>query len=300
MHLETLEVNALRNISRLLLRPDRRINWITGGNGAGKTTLLEAIYLLARGRSFRGSKHGSMVQEGQREARIAGRFGSEKGGSIRIDFGKRQSASLDATNAKGVIWTIGEGGARAQVRVVGENAQKLIESGPEIRRLFMDWNLFHVEQSYGPALKRFKRIQQQRNAWLKAGGAGCPVWDEPYLACSREITTKRFLYVDLLQRRLSDAYSELNGGIAPVSIRLDRGWPPHAHLSDLLRSHYRKDVDRGFTYYGPSRADLLIRGIGVGGVGFPWAAKAGGLPRTDRSGESGEGVRATAIDLAPG
>jgi DNA replication and repair protein RecF len=207
-----------------------------------------------------------MVQEGQREARIAGRFGSEKGGSIRVDFGKRQSASLDATNAKGVIWTIGEGGARAQVRVVGENAQKLIESGPEIRRLFMDWNLFHVEQSYGPALKRFRRIQQQRNAWLKAGGAGCPVWDEPYVGCSREITTKRFLYVDLLQRRLSDAYSELNGRIAPVSIRLDRGWPPHADLSHLLRSHYRKDVDRGFTYYGPSRADLLIRGIEAGGL----------------------------------
>jgi DNA replication and repair protein RecF len=265
LHLETLEISRLRNISRLFLQPDGRFNWITGGNGAGKTTLLEAIYLLARGRSFRGAKHGNIVQVGQPDARIAGRFNFGEGRFVRIDFSRNRSLSTGVTNTNGVVWTGAQ--ERPPVRVVGENAQRLLESGPEIRRLFLDWNLFHVEQSYGPALKRFRRILQQRNAWLKAGGAGCPVWDEPFLETSEEVTAARSRYVESLQQEMTKVCSESAGRVTPMAVRLDQGWPPRLPLADALRTFRAKDVERGYTFYGPSRADLVIDGMGVGRLG---------------------------------
>lgn len=274
MHLETLEVSGLRNISRLFLKPDRRINWITGGNGAGKTSLLEAIYLLARGRSFRGAKHGNIVQVGQEQARIAGRFGLADGRFVRIEFIRNRSVRTGVTNPSGVVWSGAQEDERPRVRVVGENAQRLLESGPEIRRLFLDWNLFHVEQSYGPALKRFKRVLQQRNAWLKAGGTGRPVWDEPFVKCSEEITAARLRYVDGVQREATKACSDLDGRVTPMDIRLDQGWPPRVRLADALRNSLARDLERGYTCHGPSRADLVIDGGGVGRLGSRGQLKA--------------------------
>jgi DNA replication and repair protein RecF len=131
----------------------------------------------------------------------------------------------------------------------------------------LDWNLFHVEQSYGSALKRFRRVLQQRNAWLKAGGGGRPVWDDLFLECSDEITSARFRYVENLEREMIDACSGLGVRVQPMAIRLDQGWPSHTRLADLLRNHRTKDVERGYTFHGPSRADLVIKGQGAGRLG---------------------------------
>ncbi len=207
------------------------------------------------------------MQVGQQETRIGGRFGLEDGRFTRIDFIRNRSVASGARNVNGVVWTGAHEDYRPLVRVVGENAQKLLESGPEIRRLFMDWNLFHVEQSYGSALKRFRRVLQQRNAWLKGGGGGRPVWDEPFVNSSEEVTTARFRYVESLQREMIGARSDLEDRVGPMAIRLDQGWPTNSGLADLLRTHRAQDVERGFTFYGPSRADLVIKGMGGGRFG---------------------------------
>ena len=65
MKIKKLKINNLRNVSDLEVDPAPRHNIITGNNGAGKTTLLEAIYLLARAKSFRTNLRRSPIQQGK-------------------------------------------------------------------------------------------------------------------------------------------------------------------------------------------------------------------------------------------
>lgn len=76
LRLLTLRIRNLRNLRSvdLDLRQRSQRILLTGANGAGKTTLLEAVYLLARGRSFRGRKAGSLTSDGERRTLVEGRF----------------------------------------------------------------------------------------------------------------------------------------------------------------------------------------------------------------------------------
>ncbi|MFZ0790142.1 MAG: AAA family ATPase, partial [Chromatiaceae bacterium] len=68
----SLSVCNLRNIRSCNLVFEPGLTIVSGANGAGKTTLLEAIYLLGRGRSFRGRRAGEITTEGERESLVEG------------------------------------------------------------------------------------------------------------------------------------------------------------------------------------------------------------------------------------
>lgn len=53
MFLRCLKFAGIRNLAAQTVVPGAGVNLLVGGNGAGKTSLLEAVFLLARGRSFR-------------------------------------------------------------------------------------------------------------------------------------------------------------------------------------------------------------------------------------------------------
>jgi DNA replication and repair protein RecF len=46
-----------------------------------------------------------------------------------------------------------------------------VDGGPDIRRSFMDWGLFHVEHGYLEHWRRYARLLRQRNAALKRNQA---------------------------------------------------------------------------------------------------------------------------------
>jgi DNA replication and repair protein RecF len=258
--LTQLSVSGARNIDHIELRPGRRINWIIGPNGAGKTTLLEAVFLLARGRSFRGARHGPIRGRGTEILHVAARFRLEQGAtperSIRFVQDRHDSHYLENGRRLGGVRELRD---RLHVRLIADNAQQLLEGPPRIRRLFLDWNLFHVEPGYPRLLSELRRVRSQRNAWLQHGARGPAVWDAPYCRLAQEITTRRATLVDDLSDGLrQQGYLTERFGSAP-QLEYRRGWPEHASLQDLLRDSLRQDQERGYTFYGPPRADFAVR-----------------------------------------
>jgi DNA replication and repair protein RecF len=255
-----LSVSGARNIDHIELLPGRRINWIIGPNGAGKTTLLEAVFLLARGRSFRGAKHGAIQGRGRGVLDIAARFLLSQGAAAErsVRFVQHGPDSHYLENGLRVNGTR-ELRDRLHVRVIADNAQQLIEGAPRTRRLFLDWNLFHVEPGYSRLLSDFRRVRNQRNAWLQAGARGRTVWDAPYCRLAQEITTHRANLVDGLTCGLrGQAYLAERLGSSP-HLEYRQGWPGNAALQDLLHESLSQDRERGYTFYGPPRADFAVR-----------------------------------------
>jgi DNA replication and repair protein RecF len=245
-----LKARNLRSIRRLDLALDAGLTVVTGANGAGKTTLIEALYLVARGRSFRGRRWGELtsVGEGSTEIEVRVREGAEERRWVYWREGGASGRRVD-----GLALLDGEH-RRLGLRMVGEGAEVLLEGEPGMRRRFLDWNAFHVEPGYGATLVRFRRLLRQRNAWLKGGGRGPAVWDPEYASAGEALAALRGGYF----AAWSAALDRISGGIAAgagLSLTMARGWPEGEPLAESLRRDLASDRHRGFTRLGPGRAD---------------------------------------------
>ncbi|WP_445083869.1 AAA family ATPase [Candidatus Vondammii sp. HM_W22] len=65
MAIKNLHIINLRNIRQIEINPSPMLNMIWGDNGSGKTSILESIYILCRGRSFRGLRAGPIIRNGE-------------------------------------------------------------------------------------------------------------------------------------------------------------------------------------------------------------------------------------------
>jgi DNA replication and repair protein RecF len=140
-----------------------------------------------------------------------------------------------------------------------------LEGEPRIRRLFLDWNLFHVEPSYGPLLRAFRRVQAQRAAWLRSGGGVRAVWDGAYVDLAEKVSDRRSEVI----RRLGDHSTAVLRDLPqlpPFRLRFYRGWPDAKPLAEALSSSLLADRQRGFSFYGPSRADFRIEFVDRAGM----------------------------------
>ena len=71
------------------------------------------------------------------------------------------------------------------VQIIDPEVHRLVEEGPQQRRRWLDWGVFHVEPSFVEHWRRYQRALRQRNAALRAGQArAVPAWD-PELVRSR-------------------------------------------------------------------------------------------------------------------
>ena len=255
--LTQLRVRNLRVLKAVDFTPGRRGNLISGHNGAGKTSLLESIFLLSRGRSFRGGDTRQLIGHGEEAASVRAVVEGESAArelGVNIQ-GRKLRALLD-----------GESGARRvelartlPVLNLDAKVMDLVEQGPERRRLLLNWVTFHVEPAFHAAWRRFRRSLKQRNASLRAGaGVGAvTAWDEQFCQAAGAMEEQRRIVAENLRPRFRRIGEQLLG------LRADwdyyPGWPRDKTLADTLREGLDGDRKLGLTRFGPQRSDLVLR-----------------------------------------
>ena len=231
-------------------------NLIYGANASGKTSLLEALAYLGRGKSFRGASTANLTQHGKEEFVLFGQVASL---SRTRSLGVRNSGSglevrVDGDNT---------GGAAAlaealPLQVIDPEVHNLVAGGPELRRRFIDWVAFHVEQEHLLTWRRFRRALKQRNAALRArsGAATMRSWDAEFVALSAALDESR--------RRALDITLDSLKGFGRVLLQIElgfeyqQGWKKGRSLDRALEEGLERDVQLGVTQHGPHRADLKI------------------------------------------
>jgi len=255
--LTRLTLEGVRNLAPASLEPAPGLNWLHGANGAGKTSVLEAIHLLGRGRSFRASRPASVIQHDASELRVVGHcadgtvLGIERSG----DHWRGRIGGKDCLR-------ISEFAEVLPLVLCEPDSHRLIDGGPERRRQYLDWTLFHVEPHYLNAWQRYARLLRQRNAALKsgAGSAVLDALDAPMIPAARVLDELRrgqvghlaehsIALLDALQVRLPGA----------LDLRYRPGYPADLSLAEALKAQRESDRERGFTQRGPHRADLVLR-----------------------------------------
>lgn len=260
MNLSSLEVKGVRNLKQASVAPGPGINLLFGDNGAGKTSLLESIFILAHGRSFRAGKIQTVINSDLTELSVTGCVENKKLDlSTRIgimrgrDFTKARIDGMEVNRMSDLAIAL-------PCVVISVKNHELIEGGPSERRSYLDWLLFHVEQSNLRLYRRYKNSLQQRNAAIRAGSSAELIssWDVELADAGQQITDRRDKMVEKISAKLADLVVDLDDELKPT-LTFRRGWSSDQQfLTDALRSSLSNCQRTGMTTVGPHRADLKI------------------------------------------
>ena len=262
MSLGRFQIRDFRSIDAAELEFDPRCNLISGPNASGKTSLLEAIYFLARGRSFRTPRNDALIRTGAHDLLVTGRVEAESGRptAVGIRYGRdgfEVRAGGDSLHGLAELATVWP------VQAIDPEVHQLVEQGPAERRRYLDWGVFHVEPVFVSEWRRYQRALKQRNAALRAQASESEVraWDPELLSAGESLAERRRHYFRRLQPAVATVGEQLLG--AAVELSLHDGWPQGESFAEALARSWARDVERGSTQAGPHRADLTIR---VGGL----------------------------------
>ncbi len=262
MTIRSLEVQHFRNLKNIHIKPLPGLNYIIGPNGSGKSSLLESIHCLGRGKSFRTHKTNRLICEGCSSFTVLGHV-QQQGRQFTVGMQRERGKSTIKLEGR-LIARSSELTQALPVAVLEPGLHRLIEEGPEYRRKFLDWGVFHVEHGFHQIWSNYRRVLAQRNAALRSGGPRASIvnWDQDLVQTGDQLNQARQHYLKNLMKYVS-AYSQKFPDLAEVQITYQQGWREGESYADYLTAQYASDKERGFTQFGPHRADLRIRIQGV-------------------------------------
>ncbi|MEE4638250.1 MAG: DNA replication/repair protein RecF [Wenzhouxiangella sp.] len=261
MTLERLSIEGVRILAPVEITPGAGLNWFQGPNGAGKTSVLEAIFLLARGRSFRSHRIGSVIQHGSERVQVVAR---------RSVDGKTLGMERSAGAWRGRIGgreclRVSEFAASLPLVLMQPDSHRLIDGGPENRRQYLDWQLFHVEPPYLETWQRYARYLRQRNAALRSGASDevLQALERPMAEAGERMGWFRAHLVEQAQAAVSVLAQTLGIHLpGDVELRYRSGYSSQEGLFGSLSGARQRDRELGFTRQGPHRGELVIQCAG--------------------------------------
>lgn len=274
MSIHKLMIKDVRNLASATLAPSPSINILYGLNGSGKTSILESIHLLGLARSFRSARLKPVIRQGEGKCTVFGQV--ERGPGNLIPVG----VSRDIEEENFQIRVSGESlrstSELAQIlplQVMNPDTFKLLEGAPKQRRQFLDWGVFHVKHhDFLPLWKRMQKALKQRNSLLRHGRitgssvySQLSVWDQEFVKAAEAVDQLRREYFEQLLPVFHKVLGELTD-LDDIKVSYYRGWDKERPLSEVLQESAHRDMQSGYTYMGPQRADLRVRSSGVNSI----------------------------------
>ena len=259
MHLMQLQIQNFRNLREVNFEPVDGVNLITGLNASGKTSLLEAIYYLSHLRSFRTHQISDLISRESVQLQLVAKIQTDTDNKIPIGI-QRSRNKLEVRANRQPIKRVADIATLFPVLAIHPDSYKLITGSPSQRRQYLDWGVFHVEHDFFGVWQRYKRALSQRNAALKSkqNDDYCSLWNKELFDMATYIDDLRAKYLANLQPYLHDLMLKFFKN-QEVEVTYKRGWNSETSLDQLLMTELHKDRLKGFTQYGPHRAELIIK-----------------------------------------
>ncbi len=226
--IKNIELTHFRNLKKLNLSFNERVNLIIGQNGQGKTSILEAISLLVSGQSFRQGKYVNYIHFDESYARInLHMFDEISNYAIEYRFfnnkkefyfnQKKHSASKVFQKLNYVLFS--------------PESLSVIKDGPEQRRNLIDCILASFSVTNHKIIKDFKQCLKNRNKILRdirtekvskdQGMTVLASLDEIYLGLSTELCVLRIEILNKLKPYIVNSLSFILGSGENVDISVD-------------------------------------------------------------------------------
>lgn len=258
MRINRISVNQLRNLAQVSLEPGAGLNHIIGPNGAGKTALLEAIFLLARARSFRTPRLDDVIRHGQPRLTVRAEVTYDGGNQLAVGL-ERGEGKLTLRRDGGNVSAVSAHARVFPLVVLTPESQQLVTGGPAIRREWLDWAMFHVEQTYLDHWRAYFRAMRHRNQLLRDGAPASRFapWESAMQTHGLALHSARESFLAELGPAAQRLAAEI--GVSIPEISLVPGWDPDEPLEAALARTRGADMARGHSSLGPHRADVAFQ-----------------------------------------
>lgn len=256
MILDKLDLFHVRNIAQAQIHPSSRLNLVYGKNASGKSSLLEAIYILGMGKSFRSSSIRSVISFDQAELIVSGQIITNANSyshlGIKLD-GKNCHIKIDRENQ----YSRSALAYALPIQLIHPKSYKLLDSGPGLRREYLDWGIFNQHQDFLLAWRKFKKSLQQRNILLKnkQRGVQIEIWNRELARYGTIVSEYREKYLKQLEPLFKDILSQFLD-FENIAFKYYQGWDGISTLQEVLSNEIDKDLRFGFTHSGPHRGDF--------------------------------------------
>ncbi|WP_303733014.1 DNA replication/repair protein RecF [Fibrobacter succinogenes] len=233
-------ISKVRSLESMDCNFDAGINVICGPNGCGKTTILESIHLLAQGFSFRSRDLRELITWKQNELILRGEFedeGRERMRALRV-FSRGSEVRENGETLKSPTSFFGT----CPAVIMQPSDIELLRGGPEVRRHWLDEILCYRSAANALVLRRYKRVLQQRNKWLKefkqnsaaVGGEDLfRVLTQQLIELGAKLWAARISLSKEVSEIITRYYRKLSGGVDEITC---------AYKSSILKSLDALDV----------------------------------------------------------
>lgn len=261
--LHKLQIQHFRNLSQSEIFPAGGMNLLLGQNGSGKSSVLEAIHYLSLGRSFRTHLTNRVIMQGEKAFTL---FAQLEQDEQQINLGLQKDRHGDTQLKIGgkTADKLSQLASLLPLQLIHPEGYNLLTGGPQQRRAFVDWGVFHVEQAFFPLWGKVRRLLKQRNALLRQSVNYAPLayWDQQLAESSEALSVFRQQYCLALLPLLQQICQELLPEYT-FQATFYAGWQQESVLNQLLQEGFERDRQLGHTAIGPHRADLRLRAEGV-------------------------------------
>lgn len=273
MVLKKLRLFQYRNIPYAEISFHEGINFLLGENAQGKTNALEAIYLFARGKSFRGALDSEILMTGKDAFSAEITFEKrDREETLLYGFGKKERVrKRNGIHLSSQAEMIGS----FRAVLFSPDHLQMVKGSPSERRSFLNIAAMGAYPMYVSLYARYQKILEQRNALLKEiqkgerdRGDDLSVWNEKIASAAAEIYLYRKEYIKRLEKAAGRIMNALSGGKETLSLvyqsdvsdfeRTDeKGSATEAYLR-VFSSSCEKEAALGSSQFGVHRDELLI------------------------------------------
>ncbi|MBQ7353792.1 MAG: DNA replication/repair protein RecF [Clostridia bacterium] len=272
MYCKDIELTNFRNIDEEKIEFTDGINVIYGQNAQGKTNILEAIYLFARGKSFRAFKDRELIRFGNNVSTLKLNFNKDNSNIyLGVEIGKtgkkfyRNKVKVDKTSE-----IIGE----FRAVLFCPSHLGIIKDAPSVRRKFLDVAISQLRPIYIKMMTKYNSLIENRNAILKMDPIQrqnslmmLDVYSEELAYLCADISMMRVDYIKKLDYWVKIFFEEMTKGKETPKITYetsigkndfsDREVLKNEYLS-LLKNNFERELKYGATLYGIHKDDLKI------------------------------------------
>lgn len=267
MNIVEISLKNFRNYSDEKVVFNKYTNIIVGKNAQGKTNLIEPIYLLSTFKSFRNSKLGDCIREGEKEAVIELVVESEIYGVRKIKYVISENGENSFFVNGNLVSTKKEMMGFVLSVVFSPDELRIVKGGPEVRREFLDVDISQVSKAYNSLLERYDEILVNRNKLLKSSAfvknlnSQLDVWDMQLAMVGSQITLSRKNFIEKINKKIATVLDFISKGkekleVKYVGIKGGTREEMTEKMLYILQENRARDIDLGYTTTGPHRDEL--------------------------------------------
>lgn len=236
---QSIRLSQFRCFSQIKISLDAPVVLITGANGTGKTTILEALVYASTLRSFRSSTPAELIQDSKLASVLYVEYidDLQEQTNVHVELTKRRR--IVRINNK-CVTKPAELFDVVRVVSITEHDIQFVQGSPEARRYFLDYGLMLHDPTYATLIRRYKRLLDQRNAWLRTGATdkeSWHIWTQGILDLSVIIRQKRSSFLSNLTTQVCELQSSMAFSCPPIQTM----YAPHlitcTTLGELVRHH---------------------------------------------------------------